>query len=188
MIFYGTSNPNHRPIPEVVGIHDIANETASEIEVNVGSEIKTESKPEEEDDDMFSAFRSRFNFANLCNSGAAIDDAGEEGEKSAEPSPIESFVDSTAEKGKQLMEEGALILQSKSEVMQTKVKEGWPVFVENLQNFPETFSKKWNEARDIYLENKRVEAENKKIEEEEEEEEEAREASNPPMPTEFTIP
>mmetsp|Transcript_20506 Transcript_20506/g.42228 ORF Transcript_20506/g.42228 Transcript_20506/m.42228 type:complete len:182 (-) Transcript_20506:71-616(-) len=181
MIFYGTSNPNHRPIPEVVGIHDIANETPSEIEVNVGSEIKTESKPEE--DDMFSAFRSRFNFDNLCNSGAAIDDAREEGEKTAEPSPIESFVDSTAEKGKQLMEEGALILQSKSEVMQTQVKEGWPVFVENLQNFPETFSKKWNEAREIYLENKRVEAENKKIEEEQ-----AKTARNPPVPIEFTIP
>lgn len=182
MIFYGTSNPNHRPIPEVVGILDIANETASEIEVNVGTEIKMESKPEQ-DEDMFSAFRSRFNFDSLCNSGAAIDDTQEEGEKTAEPNPIESFVDSTTVKGKQLMEEGALILQSKSEVMQTKVKEGWPVFVENLQNFPETFSKKWNEAREIYHENKRVEAENKKIEEEQ-----AKAARNPPVPTELNIP
>lgn len=165
MIFYGTTNPKQSN-PDLIGAQEGIEE--SEIETIVESEIKTDSKQveEEEQEDTTDAFASiRSKFDRFCYSGVVIDAAHTEGQKTVETT-TESFIETLPEKGKKLMEEGAVILQSQSEVIHIKAKEGWATSIEAIQSFPETFKTKWNEAREIYHENKRIEAENKKFEEE----------------------
>eukprot|EP00531_Pseudo-nitzschia_arenysensis_P013272 CAMPEP_0116134252 /NCGR_PEP_ID=MMETSP0329-20121206/10546_1 /TAXON_ID=697910 /ORGANISM="Pseudo-nitzschia arenysensis, Strain B593" /LENGTH=197 /DNA_ID=CAMNT_0003628949 /DNA_START=97 /DNA_END=690 /DNA_ORIENTATION=- len=161
MIYYGTEIPN-QTVPTLISAPDDKDESESEIIVD--SEIKMEKVVDEEDTGVFASIRSKFD--KICYSGAVIDEAGTEGQKTVEET-AESLMDTLPEKGKKLMEDGAVILQSQSEVMQIKAKEGFAVSMEAIQNFPETFKTNWAKAKLVYERNKRVEAENQKFEEEE---------------------
>jgi len=160
MIYYGTE-PQGRTVPALISASD-----ESESEIIVDTEIKmekVEEQGEKDDTGVFAAFRSTFD--RFCYSGVVIDEAQAEGQKTIEER-AENFMDTIPEKGMKLMQEGAVILQSQSEVVQIKAKEGLAVSMEAIQNFPDTFKTKWAEAKVIYEQNKKVEAENKKFEEE----------------------
>lgn len=165
MIYYGTDLPN-RTVPALISsAPDDNDEYESESEILVESEIKMKKVEDDEDDSGFLA-SIRNKFDKFCYAGAVIEEASAEGSKTAKET-TESFIDTIPEKGMKLMKEGAVILESQSEVMQMKAKEGFVISMEAIQNFPETFQTKWAAAKVIYERNKRVEAENQKYEEEE---------------------
>jgi hypothetical protein len=94
-------------------------------------------------------------FDKLCHSGVVIDDAAVQGK-----TYLAETVEELPEKSKEFAEEHAPILKSKSDMVQEKVKDGLAAGFETLKTLPATFSEKWAEAKEIYHENQKVEAEN----------------------------
>jgi hypothetical protein len=95
-----------------------------------------------------------FDFDRFCHTGQVIDEVAVEGRRA-----IAEGADELPKKGKEFAAEHAHILQSKSEVVQTKVKDGWSSSMATLATLPSKFSEHWNEAAKTYRENKKLEKE-----------------------------
>lgn len=183
MIFYGVQGKSFREtvdqMSETVDV-DPAHKTIMPETVDPTPGVSTY-----EDDRhgfaLFDKIRSRTaafrfpEFDKFCFSGVVIDDAQAEGIKA-----VDSKVEALPEEGIAFVRVQSKVFQAKSEELQIKVKDGWDTTVETLQSMPGTFKEKWSEAREIYLENKRIEAEEAAI---------ARAAARakPPVPTVLTI-
>ena len=90
----------------------------------------------------------QFEFDRFCHFGEVIDGVAEELE--AEDFP---------KRGREFMAEHAEILQSKSEVVQQRVKDGWKLHIATLHMIPSTFAERWKEAANIYHRSKKYEDE-----------------------------
>ena len=103
----------------------------------------------------FKKFRD-FDLDRFCHTGQVLDEAAVESKRA-----IAEGADELPKKGKEFAAEHIPILQSKSEVVQTKVKDGWSWSIATLATLPSKCSESWNEAAKIYHENKKMEEEEK---------------------------
>jgi len=119
---------------------------------------------EEDDASLFEKIRagnftfkkfSDFDFDRFCHTGQVIDEVAVEGKRAI------------AEGADEFAAEHVPTLQSKSEVVQTKVKDGWSWSMATLATLPSKFSESWNEAAKTYHENKNMEDEEKSVQQSE---------------------